>query len=207
MPANAIARLESIQVTMRPVGMVIADFSLHVGCGEVVALTGSNGRGKTSVLRVASGLTRPKRGSVSILGVDLLASPRAACAGLYSVIDLQSSYDFLTLRQYAEVHRATYGNWSESEALEFCRATDVPLDQPISTFSRGQKLKARLACAFASGTSFLALDEPFESLDSKGRHYLRDRMTEWKSTGRRGILFSAHREEDTDDLATRIVEI
>jgi ABC-2 type transport system ATP-binding protein len=202
-----IALLEDITVSLRPVGRVLDRFSLGIQAGEVVALLGENGRGKTTLLRIAGGLLRPDRGKVSIMGVNLGAQPRVATAALYSVIEPETPYDFLTFRQYAAVHRAIYRRWNEAEAQRFCTETSVPLDQALATLSRGQRLKARLACAFASGAQFLVLDEPFETLDTASRGYLKARLVACRAEGRSGILYSAHRDEDAKDVATSIVNI
>lgn len=203
----AIAQLDNITVSMRPVGRVLDRFILKIQPGQVIALLGENGRGKTTLLRIAGGLLRPDRGTVSVLGVDLTAHPTTACGGLYSVIEPETSYDFLTFRQYAGLHRALYRLWNDDDAHRFCTDTAVPMDQTLATLSRGQRLKARLACAFASGARFLVLDEPFETLDTASRGYLRTRLAAWRAEGIGGILYSAHRNEDAEGVASGMVVI
>lgn len=207
MTATEIADLGDIAVSLAPTGVVVSGFSLRLLPGHVVALLGENGGGKTTLLRVAGGLLPPNEGSVRILGEDLLRRPQSACEHLYSVIEPTTPYDFLTVRQYLAVHGAIYPQWDGEAALRYCRDTAVPEDRPITTLSRGQRLKTRLACAFASGARFLVLDEPFESLDATSRAWLRLRLAECRAGGRNAILYSAHRDEDSDGIASGTITL
>lgn len=207
MTSDAMIILDGIGISLPPAGTILQNFSLRLRPGEAVALLGRNGQGKTTLLRIAAGLLEPDAGAVTILGIDLLTAPRAACEEMYHVIEPESVYDFLTFRQYAEVHRAIYRRWNEDAADRFCRSAGVPMNQALSTLSRGQRLKARLACAFASGTRFLVLDEPFESLDAESRLLLRSHLAAWRSAGTGAILYSAHRQEDSDGVASHALTL
>ena len=81
---------------------MVRDVSLSVGAGEVVAMLGANGAGKTTVLRVVSGIVRPMAGTVDVLGADVArVSPyRIARRGVSHVAEGRSVFFDLTVAEH-----------------------------------------------------------------------------------------------------------
>lgn len=83
----------------------VKDVSFEVHEGEVVTLIGANGAGKTSILRTISGLVKPKSGSISFLGQDLLKQParKIVAAGLSQVPEGRHVFAGLTVMENLEM--------------------------------------------------------------------------------------------------------
>ena len=152
--------------------VVLADVELTVTAGEIVAVTGVNGVGKSTLLTCLAGLRRPAAGSVSVLG----AAPRddpAFWRAVAMVADQPTWYPGLTVREHLELIRLTHQpprGWClpADELIELfglsARADASPLD-----LSSGQRQRLSLAAALARPSRLLLLDEPEQSLDADFR--------------------------------------
>jgi simple sugar transport system ATP-binding protein len=176
-------QLELVQVSLR-FGHTVAlqDVSFRVGSGEVVCLLGDNGAGKSSLIRVLSGVHAPSSGTYSIDGaVVQLASPRAALErGIATVhqdlglIPLLSVWRNFVLG--AEPTRGR-GPWRRIDIGAARTAATTALaelgidlrdaDQPVGTMSGGERQALAIARAVQRGAQILILDEPTAALGVK----------------------------------------
>jgi ABC-type multidrug transport system ATPase subunit len=140
-----------------------------VTAGEIVAVTGVNGVGKSTLLSCLAGLHRPAAGTVSVLG-DRPRDDPAFWRGIALVADQPTWYPGLTVREHLELIRLTHQprqGWClpADELIEVfglsARADASPLD-----LSSGQRQRLSLAAALARPSRLLLLDEPEQSLDA-----------------------------------------
>jgi multiple sugar transport system ATP-binding protein len=164
---------------------VLDDVSLDVAQGEILALTGPSGAGKTTLARIAAGLERPDAGRVFFGGTDATAIPagRRRVAFLFESYAL---YPHLSVRQNAlsplmAPHvLGLEGGRMEPGAMQ-ARVDEVlglleirHLDQRLpGALSGGQKQRVALARTLVQTPSLFVLDEPISHLDAKLRHKLR----------------------------------
>ncbi|HYH72836.1 MAG TPA: ABC transporter ATP-binding protein [Nocardioides sp.] len=144
---------------------VLFDAGLTVGEGEMVALLGPNGVGKSTLLKVIGGLLRPHAGTVHLAGVDVTrASTRERIdLGLCQVVG-QSTFGSLTVVENLRMHG--YGildrAW-EKEAVDAALAVfprlDARRDQPASTLSGGERQMLALAKSIVQAPQLLVVDE------------------------------------------------
>jgi ABC-type multidrug transport system ATPase subunit len=168
---SAVVAVRDLRVAYGSV-VVLADVELTVTAGEIVAVTGVNGVGKSTLLTCLAGLRRPAAGSVSVLG----AAPRddpAFWRAVAMVADQPTWYPGLTVREHLELIRLTHQplrGWClpADELIELfglsARADASPLD-----LSSGQRQRLSLAAALARPSRLLLLDEPEQSLDADFR--------------------------------------
>jgi ABC-2 type transport system ATP-binding protein len=149
--------------------VVLADIELTVTAGEIVAVTGVNGVGKSTLLTCLAGLHRPAAGTMSVLGGAPRDDP-AFWRAVALVADQPTWYPGLTVREHLELIRLTHQplrGWClpADELIEFfglaARADASPLDM-----SSGQRQRLSLAAALARPSRLLLLDEPEQSLDA-----------------------------------------
>jgi multiple sugar transport system ATP-binding protein len=153
--------------------------SLSVGPGEVLALTGPSGAGKTTLCRMVAGLEKPDAGSVRLGGQSMDGVP-AGKRGVAFLFESYALYPHLTVRENAlsplrapgsavprERHDATL-----KEVLTLLEIAHLGDRLPVA-LSGGQKQRAALARALVQSPRALLLDEPISHLDAKLRHKLR----------------------------------
>ncbi|MFC7500159.1 heme ABC exporter ATP-binding protein CcmA [Enterovirga sp. GCM10030262] len=152
--------------------------------GAAAVVTGPNGAGKSSLLRVAAGLLRAAAGRVERAGAAALADERTA---LDERLTLGRALAF-----WARIDGVDAGAGLEAMGL-------VPLaGVPVRMLSTGQKKRAVLARAVASGAPLWLLDEPANGLDAEGRERLAAAMAAHRAGGG-AILAASHQPLGLDD--------
>jgi len=167
--------------------LLFSGLNLAVGAGEAVALTGRNGSGKTSLLRVVAGLIAPDAGSVTFGEVD----PSDARAGAIHLIGHQ---DGLKPSRTAGEELRFWAGWcgaSEAEALAGAEALHLTplLDLEVRRLSAGQRRRLALARLLAAPRPIWLLDEPLSPLDAGWRIRFGEMMTRHLDQG--GMILAA----------------
>lgn len=161
--------LDDVQVSLggRP---VLRGLTLRLAPGEVRALVGLNGAGKTTVLRAALGMLRPDAGHVRLLGQDIWASAHAAWDRVGHLVETPAVYPELTARENiadaARLHGAEPGRAARTgEALAEELGMADHLDTRVHRLSLGTRQKVGIVCALAHDPAVAVLDEPTNGLD------------------------------------------
>ncbi|MBE3562647.1 MAG: ABC transporter ATP-binding protein [Hydrogenibacillus schlegelii] len=164
---TALLRVESLTVAYGPVTAVRA-LDLAVGDGEIVALLGANGAGKTSTLRALSGLVRPAGGRIRFAGEDVTGLPPHALVGrgIVHVPEGRQVFGPLSVLENLEL-----GGFTQRKDRAFLRETlafvfelfprlKERLHQPAGTLSGGEQQMLAIARGLMSRPRLLLLDEP-----------------------------------------------
>lgn len=155
--------------------MLFEGLSLSLAAGEAAVLRGPNGAGKSSLLRLVAGLLRPAGGTVASEGRIALADDALA---LDAELPLKSALDF-----WADIDGGTVE--PALEALALATIAEVP----VRMLSTGQRKRASLARAIASGAEIWLLDEPLNGLDAAAIERLDRIMADHRAAG--GIVLAA----------------
>lgn len=141
--------------------------SLSVGAGEVVALIGANGAGKTSTLRAVSGLVKPSKGSITLKGVSLagLKANQVVAKGLAHAPEGRGIFPNLTVQENLDL-----GAWLRNDATEIVKDLEKCFglfprlkerrEQLAGTLSGGEQQMLSTSRALMSRPTLLMLDEP-----------------------------------------------
>lgn len=191
--------LEKVCVTLRG-RRVLDELSLVVGAGEIRALIGLNGAGKTTVQRVLLGMLRPASGRVRVLGQSLGAERRELWRRVGHLVETPFCYPELTPRENvecsAQLHQAELG----ATRRECARLAEVLglrpwLDTPVRRLSLGSRQKVGLICALAHAPDLLVLDEPTNSLDPLAVVAFRGELDAVRARGGSVLVASHHFDE------------
>jgi branched-chain amino acid transport system ATP-binding protein len=147
------------------------DVSLGVGAGEVVALLGPTGAGKTTTLRSILGLTAPRAGRIVFDGHDLAHRPthRIARLGIGWVPEERRVVPSLTVRRNLAIATKTsrFRTWTLAECCEIFTALTYLLDRECENLSGGEMQMVAIARALLGSPGLVLMDEPSQGLAPK----------------------------------------
>jgi len=183
---------------------VLKDVSLAVRAGEAVALLGPNGVGKTTLLRVAAGLTRPQKGEVRLLGKPA-QKVEAERGKLLYLANPPAFYRHLTGEENLKSWLLLLGKEADDRAVaEAMEQVGLPLGRPVLAYSSGMKKRLALARVFLAEPKILLLDEPETALDEAGRGLLREAVARVREGGG-AVLLATHDRAFAEAAADREV--
>lgn len=168
--------------------VAVQDLSLTIPRGEVFGLLGPNGSGKTTTIRMLTGLIAPTSGSATVAGIDVVANPEAVRRRIGYMSQRFGLYEDLTVRENLRFYSELYGvlgaegRIRRSEVLkEF--GLDARADQLAGALSGGWKQRLALACATAHRPDLIFLDEPTAGVDPAARRHFWRIITERAQAG------------------------
>lgn len=181
----------------------VEGLSLEIARGEVVAMIGPNGSGKTTTLKAAAGLTRPTSGT-AVLGDPPRPAADAAARALISFLPQRVAFpDSLTGHEVVEFYRRLRAVPAERTdiALTFASLNGAS-SRAVSTYSGGMSQRLGLAVAILPQAPVLLLDEPTAALDPEGLSAFYSLIEQRKREGGT-VLFTSHHLGDAERLADR----
>ena len=161
-------RVERLCVAYGPVPALV-DVDLEVGAGEVVALVGANGSGRTTLLRTVSGLLRPRSGRVLLEGEVLsgLAPAAVVARGVGHVPQGRRVFGRMTVRENLLVGAHLTSGGAMDEVLQLFPVLAERAGQAAGTLSGGEQQQLALGRALMSEPRVLLLDEPMTGLSPR----------------------------------------
>ena len=196
---------------------VLSQLNLAVPYGSVYAFLGNNGEGKSTTIRVLTGLEAPDAGSVTICGDNLYAKRRSLLSRsarfvpdyrllhrLGGLIDAPSLYPNLTAAEFLSIGCGIKGlPVSEIDrVLAVVSLTDAA-KRLIGQFSLGMKQRLAIAHTLLGDPDLLILDEPTNGLDPSGIRDIRQLLSELPTRTGTTVFFSTHNLDEVEKMATR----
>lgn len=189
--------------------LVIRDVSIHLGQGEVVALLGPNGSGKTTCFYAIAGLVTPEGGKVMIDGREVTTLPmyRRAQLGIGYLPQEMSIFrgmsvedNIMSILEISEKDRHRRRERLEELLSEFSiehlrRASSMAL-------SGGERRRVEIARCLAAGPKYVLLDEPFAGVDPIAVGEIRHLVADLKNRGI-GVLITDHNVQETLQIVDR----
>jgi len=153
------------------------EVSLEAGRGELTALVGADGAGKTTLMRLIAGLLRAESGTLNVLGIDVASAPQQVQDRISYMPQRFGLYEDLTVQENLDLYADLHGVSSAERATRYPRLMQMTALGPFTTrlagqLSGGMKQKLGLACTLVRAPELLLLDEPTVGVDPLSRREL-----------------------------------
>ncbi|HLQ80085.1 MAG TPA: ATP-binding cassette domain-containing protein [Brachybacterium sp.] len=191
----------------------VDDVSLRIDRGETVGFVGANGAGKSTTIKMMTGILQPTRGSVRVLGRDPVPERRHLAreigvvfgqrSQLWWDLPLRDSYRIL-----GAMHRLTERR-REARLERLVEGLDLGgfLDRPVRQLSLGQRMRGEVAAALLHSPALVVLDEPTIGLDMVSKEGLRRFLREDRAERGTTLFLTTHDMGDVERLCDRIVVV
>eukprot|EP00899_Mesostigma_viride_P015099 jgi/Mesvir1/23590/Mv18280-RA.1 len=182
--------------------------SLSIFEGQVTALLGHNGAGKSTAISILTGLLAPSKGTCTILGADIRHEMDAIRRVIGVCPQTNTLFDQLSVREHLELFAALKGVPRDRLGAEVEEMiAKVGLGDKAGclahSLSGGMKRKLQVAIALIGGSSVVFLDEPTSGMDPHSRRAMWDLLRGLKGTGK-AIILTTHYLDEADLLCDRI---
>lgn len=173
--------------------------------GSITGLLGKNGEGKTTLLKLISGLLLTSGGSLHVDGCE---SRRRSVELLSQVYYLPEEIKLpaTTVERYFDATGQFYPNYSKALAREILSDLELPEQLHLGKLSMGQKKKVALAMALSLRVPLLLLDEPTNGLDIPSKSMFRQLLVKHISDDQT-VLISTHQVRDLEQMIDRLMVI
>lgn len=195
----------------------IEDINIEIEPGELVAVIGHTGSGKSTLIQHFNGLLKPQSGKVYVDGQDIWESKKTLRASRFAV-GLCFQYPEYQLFEETVYKDIAFGpknmKLSEEEidrrvreAARFIGVTDEMLQKSPFDLSGGEKRRVAIAGVMAMEPKILILDEPTAGLDPRGRDTIMGLIRNYREETGRTVMIVSHSMDDVAEIATRVLVI
>jgi len=184
---------------------VLNDISMKLEAGKIYGLLGENGVGKTTLLKIISGLQKPWKGSCSVFGEDpFKRTPSFLSRIFYLPEELEFIQHDYSIRYFAKINAPFYPKFDKEKFESILKEFEVEGDKKLNKLSYGQMKKAVLSFAIATNAELLMLDEPSNGLDIPSKTLFRRIIVQYVSDNT-CTLISTHQVRDLENLIDPII--
>lgn len=180
--------------------------SFNVNKGYITGFIGPNGAGKTTVLKSILNLIKKDSGDIKLFDKDLETNTHLL-NDVGVVLEYQYFSNDWTPIDVEKAISNYYENWDSNTYINYLNKFNLDKDKIIKDFSKGMKVKLKIACALSHNAKLLILDEPTSGLDPVARDELMEILQEYISDENNSVLFSTHITSDLEKIADYIVFI
>lgn len=206
MTIDAVVELRDITKSYRN-RVALSDCTVVIPRGRVVAVVGSNGAGKSTMLRIMTGLTSPTSGELMVLGEDGPPETTARMSRVGYLDQDRPLYRGFRVREMLEAAARTNERWNGELARRYLEHLGIGLDQRVKQLSGGQHAQVALTLCLATEPAVLILDEPAAALDPAARQDLLQLLMQQVSEGDVTVVLSTHALDDVVAICDYLVVV
>lgn len=193
--------------------LAVDDISFDIAKGEMVGYIGSNGAGKSTSIKMMTGILTPTSGRCTVNGIVPYEHRQANAANIGVVFgqrtqlwwDLPLSETFSILKEVYNVSDEDYKK--RMEFLQEVLGFDQFIHSTVRTLSLGQRMRADLAAALLHNPKVLYLDEPTIGLDLVVKDSMREAIKQINAEYQTTVILTTHDLSDIEELCERIIII
>lgn len=180
---------------------VLENITFNVKKGEITALLGLNGVGKSTLLKIIMGLVKQDEGEALFNGEKLNYKTYENIA---FVPDVLNTYGDMKIKDAFEYMSMMYEKWDMDKAYEMLKDFKLTDDLKINKLSKGNIARVKLILGFARHPEYLLLDEPFSGIDIFTREKFIESLIGYMDNNI-GILLTTHELKEVENIVDKVV--
>ncbi|EAC3816693.1 ABC transporter ATP-binding protein [Listeria monocytogenes] len=184
--------------------LVLKDVSFDLKAGEITALIGRNGVGKTTLFSTMTGIYLPDEGDVFLDEESVFKHPEVK-QQLFFLEDNMNHFNTYSVQTVVKIYRQIYPTFDEAFFSELMQRFELPMKAKLMSFSKGRKALFFIILAFSINVRFLLLDEPMDGLDIIIKKQILAIIKDTVKKRGTSVVIASHRLEELEAIADRVI--
>ncbi len=177
--------------------------SATVKDGSIFGLIGSNGSGKSTMLRILCGIIKPEAGTVTYDSLPVWENDLVKQDIVY-LSDEQYFLPHCTINDMRKLYKTVYTNFSDETFGKLRSIFTLDCDRKINTFSKGMKKQASVMLGISARPKYLLCDETFDGLDPVVRRLVKRILAEESADGGMTTIIASHNLREMEDICDTV---
>ena len=183
--------------------LAVDHISAKIRDGSVFGLIGTNGAGKSTFLRMVSGILKPDEGTVLIDGENVYENPKVKSKFFY-ISDDQYFFANGTPVELMKFYKTIYPAFDEPRFFHLLESFDLGKKRKISTFSKGMKKQLSIIYGICAGTDYIFCDETFDGLDPVMRQAVKSLFANDMAERNLTPIIASHNLRELEDICDHV---
>ncbi|MCF0207726.1 MAG: ABC transporter ATP-binding protein, partial [Bacteroidales bacterium] len=197
-------KLENVDFAYSSYKQIFRQLNLRLEPGHIYGLLGKNGAGKSTMLKIISGLNFATSGNVETLGYQASRRDARMLQDIFFVPE-EIAVPQQSIENFVRINAPFYPNFSQSDFDKYMNMFEMgEYKQKMSSLSHGQKKKVIISFAIACNTRILILDEPTNGMDIPSKSTFR-RIVSTCISEDSSIIISTHQVRDLQDIIDSVI--
>lgn len=184
--------------------LVLNDISFDLKAGEITALIGRNGVGKTTLFSTMTGIYLPDAGDVFLNGKSVFKHPEVK-QQLFFLEDNMNHFNTYSVHAVVKIYKNIYTTFDEVFFNDAMEQFELPMKAKLMSFSKGRKALFFIILAFSINVQYLLLDEPMDGLDVIIKKEILTLITNTVKERGTSVLIASHRLDELESVADRVI--
>ncbi len=170
--------------------------------GKVLGILGENGAGKSTLFRIIASVTRPTKGTVTVMDMPVGLETRKLVAFLP---EINPFYEWMKIMEQMEFLAAFYPGWDLDKSRELLKFLSLPDNVRIGTLSKGQQARLKMVFAFSWPAKLVLMDEPLGGIDPPARKKIINTFFSEFRFGEQTIIMSTHIVNEVEEFIEDVI--
>lgn len=202
---NIIIKIQNASVSFK--GFVLKPVNIEIPEGYIIGITGANGAGKSTFLKMVLGCFPGMQGNITVNGIDIIKKRSRILSRTGVISEERIFFESEDAVKNEEYFSGFYKNWDKEIYRNMLKKMNISLSKNIGNLSKGERVKYQLAFSAAYKPDLLVLDEPVAGLDPVFKKDFMKILQEFVAEFGTTILISDNVKENLDKIADYIIAI